>query len=191
MANIKPNDFTSTTAPADDNFEFYSQLSDVNLRASVSAVAKGVQGYTKFFVQKSADETRASAVLTADTHLTIPVTQGTYLVDVQIYYTADTAADIKVGFTFPSGTAGTLSQRGLGTGATAIAAAASAAYSAATAIANAVNLGGLTGTKMAGRITGYITVTTNGTLTVQTANLAGTTTTTIHAGSFLLLEKIL
>jgi hypothetical protein len=191
MAVIAPNTFSAQAAPNDANFETYSQIGGVNSKASVSALAKGVQGYMQGFAQKTANDTRTSTTLTNDTHLIVAVTPGTYLVRMDIYYTGDTASDINMQFAIPAGTTGTLSGAGIPIGAASTSGSGAGPLATALDIAAAFSFGAITSTKMAARISGYVTITTAGNITLQTANLAGTTTLTIHTGSFLLLEKIL
>jgi hypothetical protein len=108
-----------------------------------------------------------------------------------IYYTGDTAGDINMQFTTPAGTTGTLSSSGLTTGTTSTSGSGAAPLALAIDIGSAFPFGAVTGQKVAARLSGSLIVTTAGNVALQTANLAGTATLTIHTGSFVLLEKIL
>lgn len=140
---------------------------------------------------KPGNTSRASTTtISADPHLTFAVVPGTYRIDAVLFYDADSAADLKLGWTAPSGTTGAWWPGGSDSSNTTQAA--TARWGALTDIGtNTLPVAGIgSGTVVTCRPVGTAVVTTAGTLALAWAqNASSATATTVRANSWLTLRR--
>ena len=168
-------------APTNGEYVMYAANGSVSNERVVSTPASG--GVIPFIVYKSADEiVNNSSALQDDNHLIFALAAtGEWEFQVNLWYDAATAADIKVAFTIPASTTLYWSH----TGADASLASHNDAF-VTTASASTRDLGGnAVGTLRHARIVGYVRTTgTSGNLTMQWAqNTANASDATIKRGS--------
>jgi hypothetical protein len=146
----------------------------------------------KILVAKAAGQiVNNTATLANDAELTAAVSANTtYSFQVSLIFTSNTTPDIKYAFTFPSGATCAWGSVRLVSGASPTGDADFGAYSSATSGTSAVAAAGTGGVQLA-LITGALFVgATAGSLTLQWAqNTANASDTTVHAGSWLLLNR--
>jgi hypothetical protein len=152
--------------------------------------AEGRPATSATFVQKPTDTGHASATVTSDPHLTLPVTAGaTYRVECHIsaICTVD-PGDINIGFSAPSGAAGWWSAFGQPSSTTSDTGTLRTLERVWT---DTLVLGTLTTPPLIIRVEGLLVVgATAGTLTFQFARNMGTGTTTVRAHSWLDLHRV-
>jgi len=141
---------------------------------------------------KSGNTSRASTTtITADPHLATTVVPGTYRIDAVLFYDADSAADLKLGWTAPSGTTGIWWPGGSDSSNTTQAA--TARWGAVTDIGTGtLPVAGIgSGTIVTCRPVGTAIVTTAGTLALAWAQSASSATATVvRQNSWLSLRRI-
>lgn len=142
--------------------------------------------------RKSASTSRASTTtMAADPHLTMTLSVGTYCLDAFLMYDADAAADLKLGWTGPSGTVGAWWPGGADSSAAALAS--SPRWGALSDITTStLPVGALgAGTILACRPVGTVIITTAGTFALAWAQSASSATPTILRGqSTLQMRRI-
>lgn len=142
--------------------------------------------------RKSASTSRAStATVTADPHLTMTLSVGTYLLDALLMYDADAAADLKLGWIGPASTTGAWWPGGADSSAAALAS--SPRWGALSDITTStIPVGALgAGTIMACRPVGTVIIATAGTFALAWAQNSGSATPTVLRGqSWLQLRRI-
>jgi hypothetical protein len=145
------------------------------------------------YVAKTANETvTSSATLQNDDHLALAVSaSATYVVNLFLIIDGSLAGDFKMGFTGPAGATMDWVIAAQGTGATTTNGNQSFAYQSLATSDNAGTIGA--GSKLIIRPQGTLVVsTTAGTLQLQWAqNTSDATATTLYAGSWLRLERVL
>ncbi|MGW4603739.1 hypothetical protein ACWENS_10760 [Streptomyces sp. NPDC004532] len=141
---------------------------------------------------KTANTARASQTsVSADPHLTIPVVPGTYRIDAVLFYDADAAADLQIGWTAPASTTGTWWPSGSDSSNTTQAA--TARWGAVTNVGSGtLPVAGIgAGTIVTCRPVGTAVVTTAGTLALAWAQqTSSTTATTVRQFSALSLRRV-
>jgi hypothetical protein len=142
--------------------------------------------------RKSANTSRASTTTTsADPHLSFAVLPGTYTIDGVLFYDADSAADLKLGWTAPASTTGAWWPGGSDSSNTTQAA--TSRWGALTDIGtNTLPVAGIgSGTVVTCRPVGTAVVTTAGTLALAWAqNASSATATVVRTNSWLQLRRI-
>ncbi|WP_329215304.1 hypothetical protein OG352_06555 [Streptomyces sp. NBC_01485] len=140
---------------------------------------------------KSGNTARPSVTaIAADPHLTFAVIPGTYKIDAVLFYDADSAADLKLGWTAPAGTTGTWWPGGSDSSNTTQAA--TTRWGAVTDIGTGtLPVAGIgAGTIVTCRPAGTAVVTTAGTLALAWAQQASSgTATTVRQFSWLSLRR--
>ncbi|MER5584127.1 hypothetical protein ABT090_21145 [Streptomyces asoensis] len=139
---------------------------------------------------KTANTGRTNATLAADPHLAAAVVPGTYRIDGCIFYDADAAVDLKLGWTAPTGTTGSWWPGGSDSSNTTQSA--TARWGAVTDIGTGtLPVAGIgAGTVVTCRPTGTAVVTTAGTLALAWAQQSGSATaTTVRQFSWLSLRR--
>ena len=139
---------------------------------------------------KTGNTPRTNATLTADPHLSVAVVPGTYRIDAVLFYDADAAVDLKLGWTAPASTSGTWWPGGSDSSNTTQAA--TARWGAVTDIGTGtLPVAGIgAGTIVTCRPTGTAVVTTAGTLALAWAQQSGSATaTTVRQFSWLSLRR--
>jgi hypothetical protein len=132
----------------------------------------------------------STTTITADPHLAIPVVPGTYRIDAVLFFDADSAADLKIGWTAPASTTGAWWPDGSDSSNTTQAA--TARWGALTDIGTStLPVAGIgSGTIQACRPVGTAVVTTAGTLALAWAqNASSATATVVRANSWLSLRR--
>lgn len=157
-------------------------------RGSLGGVAIG----ETVTARKSASTSRAStATVTADPHLTMTLSVGTYVLDALLMYDADAAVDLKLGWIGPASTTGAWWPGGADSGAAGLASSprwgALADITTSTIPVGAVGAG----TIMACRPVGTVIIATAGTFALAWAQNSGSATPTVLRGqSWLQLRRI-
>ncbi|MEU9310855.1 hypothetical protein [Streptomyces sp. NPDC048256] len=139
---------------------------------------------------KTGNTARTNATLTADPHLSVAAIPGTYRIDALLFYDADAAVDLKLGWTAPAGTTGSWWPGGSDSSNTTQAA--TARWGAVTDIGTGtLPVAGIgAGTIVTCRPTGTAVVTTAGTLALAWAQQSGSATaTTVRQFSWLSLRR--
>ena len=141
---------------------------------------------------KPGNTSRASTTtIAADPHLTVAVVAGTYRIDALLFYDADSAADLKLGWTAPASTTGCWWPGGSDSSNTTQAA--TTRWGALADIGtNTLPVAGIgSGTIVTCRPTGTAVVTTAGTLALAWAqNASSATATVVRQYSWLQLRRI-
>lgn len=141
---------------------------------------------------KTANTARASqASVSTDPHLTMPVVPGTYRIDAVLFYDADAAADLQIGWTAPASTTGTWWPGGSDSSNTTQSA--TARWGAVTNVGSGtLPVAGIgAGTVVTCRPVGTAVVTTAGTLALAWAQqTSSATATTVRQNSWLSLRRI-
>lgn len=157
-------------------------------RGSTGAVAIG----ETVAARKATSTSRASiTTVTADPHLTMTLSPGTYLLDSLLMYDADAAADLKLGWIGPASTTGAWWPGGADSGAAALAS--SPRWGALSDITTSTLPVGAVGagTIMACRPVGTVIITTAGTFALAWAQQATSATPTVLRGqSTLQMRRI-
>ena len=188
--------------PAARCLEGYAQPTDgdivlITRSSSGNWVAWGRLAESAFTVgetvvaRKTANTSRASTTTpTADPHLTIAVAPGTYQVDSLVLYQAAETADLRLGWTTPSGTSGAWWPGGSDSGNTTFAA--TTRWGARNEVDSTLPVAGVgAGNIMACRPVGTLIVTSAGSVALAWAQQASSTTATIlHVDSWLQLRRI-
>ena len=142
------------------------------------------------YARKTATEpVTSSTTLQDDDALAVAVAASAeYLVELVMLYDGATAGDIKVGFTAPASAA----LEGIGIGLDPTASSSANDVTAYVVLGSANNFGALgTGTTSALKISGVLTTSGAGTLTVQWAQVASSVTATrVFANSYLSLTRV-
>lgn len=140
---------------------------------------------------KSGNTSRSSVTsIAADPHLTFAVVPGTYKIDAVVFYDADSAADLKLGWIAPASTTGTWWPGGSDSSNTTQAA--TARWGAVTDIGTGtLPVAGIgAGTVVTCRPVGTAVITTAGTLALAWAqNASSATATTVRQFSWLSLRR--
>lgn len=156
-----------------------------------SSSAGSAPAQTVWTAFKPSDTARAStATAAADPHLTIAsIPAGSYALEGWLPYESATAGDIKIGWTAPASATLAWSHYGLAVAASVASAAINNAVYAVGDVQPAGTIGA--GSPVALRPTGFLVVTTPGTLALTWAqNTSDATATTLRAGSWLKLAKV-
>lgn len=152
------------------------------------------RSFTGLFARKTADQTvNNSTTLVDDTHLTVPVAaSAVYDVDGLLFYSAATAADLKMQFIAPTGAVFSWVLLAQGSGATATSQFGSPDFTARLQAANAVAGGINVGTKTTVPFRGVLVMsTTAGAFKLQWAQfVADATDTVVYTHSYLNLRRV-
>ncbi|HWT39923.1 MAG TPA: hypothetical protein VN081_01435 [Dongiaceae bacterium] len=139
----------------------------------------------------SADQVYTSNTTPASiTDLSIPVAAGeTWIVDGEIFYTGDTAGDVRFAWSVPASTTQRWGSLGLATAATG--AQSSGVFNTTTGTASAMQAGAVSAIDMGASLRGTFTFTNSGTMTLQAAQgTSSTNATTVYAKSFVRFTRM-
>lgn len=142
-------------------------------------------------VRKPAFTSRANTTLADDPDLTMILVPGTYLLDCMLFYDGAQAADLKLGWTTPSGTTGSWWPGGADSGMTALASV--PRWGAVGDVGTSTLPVGCQGAGiiLACRPVGTVVITTTGTFALSWAQQTASATATIVRGqSYLRMERI-
>ena len=214
-ANL-PSAQTSQTAPIESRLVLrYASIADRTARHPVGAEgelshladvdryegyngAAWISGAHRMFyaeISKSADQTVNNvAVDQADLHMTVPVAanSGTYRVNIPFFYSASTAADLRLRLGIPAGTVGRIVAKGLVAGTAGTSGDWIAASVTAESGTDLVVGGAAVGTALGATLEGEVTIGANaGSLTFMWAqNVADATNTVVYARSLMQVWRI-
>ncbi|MFD7109188.1 hypothetical protein ACFWAF_03225 [Streptomyces microflavus] len=182
----------SYVSPAPTDLIVISQASNGQWWAWGRGSTGGVAIGETVAVRKSASTSRAStATVSADPHLTMTLSPGTYLLDALLMYDADAAADLKLGWIGPASTTGAWWPGGADSSVAALAS--SPRWGALSDITTStIPVGAVgAGTIMACRPVGTVIIATAGVFALAWAQQSGSATPTVLRGqSTLQMRRI-